>query len=92
MSQDSRFKVYWRRNAWLISCLLLFWFVITFVPLFFARSLGQIYLFGWPFSFWMAAFGGPTLFLLIVGFYAWMMDREDDRLRDEIARSESVDD
>jgi putative solute:sodium symporter small subunit len=29
----------------------------------------------------MAAFGGPLFFLLIVGFYAWWMARQDQRAR-----------
>lgn len=81
--KHSRFKAYWRRNVCLIAGLLLVWFLITFAPLYFARSLGQVFVFGWPFSFWVAAFGAPSLFLLIVGFYAWWMEREDRRLRQD---------
>jgi putative solute:sodium symporter small subunit len=29
----------------------------------------------------VAAFGAPTAFLLIVGAYAWRMEREDQRRR-----------
>lgn len=81
MQKNPRFKLYWRRNSMLIAVLLLVWFLITFVPFYFARSLGHFFLFGWPFSFWMAAFGAPTFFLIIVGFYAWRMDGEDKKLR-----------
>jgi putative solute:sodium symporter small subunit len=34
----------------------------------------------------MASFGAPTAFLLIVGAYAWRMEREDQRRRRERER------
>ncbi len=72
---------YWHRNLVMIGVLLTLWFVATFVPVYFAAALSRVFIFGWPFSFWMAAFGAPTLFVLIIGVYAWYMNREDDRLR-----------
>ena len=70
----------WRRNVALIGVLLLVWLVAAFVPGFFARELhGDV--FGWPFSFWMAAFGGPLAFLSIIGLYAWLMNRGVEAVR-----------
>ncbi len=89
ISKQSRFKSYWRSNVCLILGLLLVWLLITFVPIYFARNLTHFFIFGWPFSFWMAAFGAPSSFLLIVGFYAWWMDRQDARLRTDTASSET---
>ena len=74
---------YWRRNLIFILCLLLVWLLVSFVPAYFARELNGIYLFGWPFPFWMAAFGAQFCFLLIIGLYAWGMDRMDRRERRE---------
>ncbi len=72
---------YWHRNLAVIALLLAIWFVATFLPVYFAVYLSKIFIFGWPFSFWMAAFGAPALFLVIIGLYAWHMTREDMRAR-----------
>ena len=72
---------YWRHNVFLIVALLCAWWLVTFVPAYFAVELSQFFIFGWPFSFGMAAFGAPLFFLLIVGLYAWWMARLDQRAR-----------
>ena len=72
---------YWRRNLILIFCLLCVWLLVSFVPAYFARELNGLYLFDWPLPFWMAAFGAQFCFLLIIGLYAWGMDRMDRRHR-----------
>ena len=79
---------YWRSNLLLILCLLLVWLLVTFVPVYFARGLTGFFVFDWPFPFWMAAFGAQFCFLLIIGLYAWGMDRLDrrERLRREQER------
>lgn len=69
---------YWRRNRSLILCLLGCWAMLTFIPAFFARSL-PFSVFGWPFSFWMAAYGAPLSYLILIAIYAWLMNRADER-------------
>ncbi|CAB3714152.1 MULTISPECIES: DUF4212 domain-containing protein [Achromobacter] len=68
---------YWRRNLRLILLLLIIWAALTFVPAFFARSLSFDFI-GWPFAFWMAAYGAPLAYLIIVGVYARVMNRADE--------------
>ena len=77
---DSRTR-YWRHNVFVIVGLLCAWWLVTFVPAYFAIELSHYFIVGWPFSFWMAAFGAPLFFLLIVGLYAWWMARLDQRTR-----------
>ena len=72
---------YWQLNLLVISVLLMIWLVVTFLPVYFAINLSKLFLFGWPFSFWMAAIGAPALFLGIIGWYAWYMDRVDAAVR-----------
>jgi putative solute:sodium symporter small subunit len=67
---------YWGRNARLILSLLALWAVLTFVPSYFAASLTFPFL-GWPFSYWMAAYGAPLGYLLIIVAYARIMNRVD---------------
>ena len=80
-SQAPRFLRYWRGNLIVIALLLTVWWLVTFVPAYFARNLSEVFLFGWPFSFWVAAFGAPSAYLAMVGFNAWHMNRKDARLR-----------
>jgi putative solute:sodium symporter small subunit len=50
------------------------WAALTFVPAYFARDL--VFDFGgWPFAFWMAAYGAPLAYLVIIVIYAWTMGR-----------------
>lgn len=72
---------YWRNNLRLILLLLIVWAALTFVPAFFARSLTFDFI-GWPFAFWMAAYGAPLAYLLIICVYARIMNREDERAND----------
>jgi len=72
---------YWRKNLRLIGILLAIWAIVTFIPAYFAIELAGVTLFGWPFPFWVAAFGGPTVFLMIVGVYAWRMEHLDRQAR-----------
>ena len=76
MELTDKHRQYWRKNLGLTAALLVLWFVVTFVVSFYARELNFNF-FGWPFSFWMAAQGGPAVFVLIVAFYAWAMNRLD---------------
>ncbi|MBB1628175.1 DUF4212 domain-containing protein [Achromobacter sp. UMC71] len=69
---------YWRRNVWLIALLLVVWAALTFIPSYFARSLSFDFI-GWPFSFWMAAYGAPLAYLIIIAIYARVMNRADRR-------------
>ncbi|EHK67929.1 DUF4212 domain-containing protein [Achromobacter arsenitoxydans] len=69
---------YWRRNLRLILLLLAAWAALTFIPSFFARSLSFDFI-GWPFAFWMAAYGAPLAYLIIIAVYARVMNRADER-------------
>lgn len=72
---------YWHSNLIVILCLVCVWLLVSFVPAYFARALTGLFMFDWPFPFWMAAFGAQFCFLLIIGLYAWGMDRMDRRER-----------
>lgn len=69
-------RSYWRKNRIVIAVLLLIWFSVTFGVSYFARALNFTF-FGWPFSFWMGAQGALLVYGLIIGFYAWYMNRLD---------------
>ncbi|TSE21736.1 DUF4212 domain-containing protein [Tepidimonas aquatica] len=70
---------HWRKTLRITGMLLAIWFVVTFVVGYFARDLG-FSLFGWPFSFWVGAQGALVVYVLLIGYYAWAMDRLDQQL------------
>jgi putative solute:sodium symporter small subunit len=67
---------FWCINASLIAILLSIWLAVSLLPPFFARDLTFTFI-GWPFSFWMTAYGAPLTFLVIVAIYAVVMNRVD---------------
>jgi putative solute:sodium symporter small subunit len=73
---------YWKRNQRLIAGLLLLWAGVTFGVPFFAVHL-HFKIWGSPFSFWMAAQGALLVYLAIVAYYGWAMNRLDARLQNE---------
>jgi putative solute:sodium symporter small subunit len=82
MTDADKRRRYWRRTLRLTAWLLLIWFLVSFVTTYFARELSFSF-FGWPFSFWLGAQGIPLVYLLIVGYYAWAMNRLDIELEQD---------
>lgn len=76
MPDSENHRSYWRKNRIVISLLLLVWFGVTFGVSYFARALSFSF-FGWPFSFWVGGQGALLVYCLIIGFYAWYMNRLD---------------
>lgn len=76
MQLTTRHEEYWKRNLRLTAVLLAIWFAVTFVVAYFARELSFSF-FGWPFSFWVAAQGALVVYCVLIGYYAWYMNRLD---------------
>lgn len=76
MEMTDRHREYWRKNLRITGILLVVWFFITFVVGYFARELSFSF-FGWPFSFWIGAQGALVVYLAIIGYYAYYMNRLD---------------
>jgi putative solute:sodium symporter small subunit len=68
---------YWRKNLVITAILLAIWFVVTFVEGWFARELNNISFFGFPLGFYMSAQGSLIIYVVIIGVYAWYMNRLD---------------
>lgn len=71
--------------SWLRLALLLLAFLVSFGGCFYARDW-VVPLPGWggPFSYWLAAQGAVLLFILIVAFYATVMNRLDLKRLDSV--------
>ena len=75
---DDALRARWRSCLRITVSLMTVGFLVTFVVAFYARELGGL-LFGWPFSFWMAAQGALVVYLALVCIYARAMHRLDAR-------------
>jgi putative solute:sodium symporter small subunit len=75
---------YWHAARRWTFGLLLSWFIVTFGTLFFARELAAVTLFGWPFSFYMAAQGLTLFYLLLVAVYVCVMRRLDNAVQNDL--------
>lgn len=76
MKVSENHQRYWQKNLRVTAILMLIWFFVTFVVGFFARDLSFTF-FGWPFSFWVGGQGALVVYVLIIGYYAWYMNRLD---------------
>ena len=76
MQVSENHQRYWQKNLRITAILLFIWFVVTFVVGFFARDLSFNF-FGWPFSFWVASQGSLVVYVAIIGYYAWYMNKLD---------------
>ncbi|NOT18847.1 MAG: DUF4212 domain-containing protein [Sideroxydans sp.] len=68
---------YWQHTLRLTAVLLAIWFVATFLVAWFARELQAFTVFGFPFSFFMAAQGALLIYIALVAYYAYRMDKLD---------------
>jgi putative solute:sodium symporter small subunit len=78
---------YWRVNVTLVVTLMSLGFGVSFVFAFFARSLADLHVFGWSFSYYMAAQGVIFAYVLLVTVYAIVMGALDRRFRASASRS-----
>jgi len=76
MEVSENHQRYWQKNLRITGILLFIWFVVTYVVGYFARDLSFNF-FGWPFSFWVGAQGSIIVYVLIIGYYAWYMNKLD---------------
>ena len=76
MQLTAKHQEYWSKTLRITALLLALWFFVTFVLMFFARSLTFSF-FGWPFSFWAAAQGALVVYIGITWYYARYMNNLD---------------
>ena len=77
MQLSDRHKEYWHKNLVITAVLLFIWFVVTYVEAWFARDLNQFSFLGFPLAFYMSAQGSLIIYVLLIGIYAWYMNRLD---------------
>lgn len=73
-------QAYWKANLRILIICLSIWFVVGFVlPIFLVTPLNYIHLGGYPLGFWIAQQGSIYVFLALIFFYAWRMNRLDKK-------------
>ena len=77
MQLTQKHNEYWHKNLVITGILLAVWFLVTFVEAWFARELNTITFFGFPLGFYMSAQGSLAIYVILIGVYAWYMNRLD---------------
>ena len=75
-----------RRLTWVSLAI---WAGVTLVPIYGARRL-NVTLAGWPFNFWMAAQGCVLVYLALVVYFAWQVNRWEAALAPEVPTSDAL--
>lgn len=79
MHSENR-TAYWRANLRLVAVCLVIWFVCSFgFGVLLVDALNRIRLGGFQLGFWFAQQGSIVIFVALIFFYAWCMNRIDKR-------------
>jgi len=68
---------YWNKNLRLTAILMVIWFVVTFVVGYYAIELSEFTVLGFPLPFYMGAQGSLAIYVAIIAYYAWYMNKLD---------------
>ena len=77
MQLTQKHHEYWRKNLRITAVLLVVWFIVTFVEGWYARELNNFTFLGFPFCFYMSAQGSLIIYVVLIGIYAWYMNKLD---------------
>jgi putative solute:sodium symporter small subunit len=72
-------KRYWKQTLWLTGALLAIWVLVTFAAPYFSQQLNQWSFLGLPLGYFIAAQGSLIVYIVLIGLYAFLMNRLDRR-------------
>ena len=73
-----RRKQYWKRNIYLVATLLLVWFLVSYgCGILFVEQLNKVRMGGFKLGFWFAQQGSIYVFVALIFFYVWRMNKMD---------------
>lgn len=72
-----RHSPYWRKTLLVTVLLLAIWAGVTLPSAWYAADLNRLRILGWPLGYFLAAQGTVLIYLAIVVFYGWYMNRLD---------------
>lgn len=71
-------NAYWQANIRLILILLVIWFLVSFgAGVIFVDQLDKIHIGGFPLGFWFAEQGSIYVFVLLIVYYTYKMNKLD---------------
>jgi len=69
---------YWRANLRILAGCMAVWFICSYgCGILFVEQLNSFTVGGFPVGFWFAQQGSIYVFVLLIFFYAWRMNRVD---------------
>jgi putative solute:sodium symporter small subunit len=78
MSDQKSRQDYWKRNLRLVSICLAIWFLVSYVfGILLVDQLNNIRIGGYELGFWFAQQGSIYVFVVLIFFYAWRMNKLD---------------
>ncbi len=73
-------KAYWKENIHLMLSLLVVWFIASFgMGIMFADALDNFQFFGFKLGFWMGQQGSIYIFVFLIFFYVYKMNKLDHK-------------
>ena len=79
ITKDNR-AAYWKDNLRLVTICLVIWFVVSYVfGIVLADPLNSIRLGGYKLGFWFAQQGSIYVFVALIFYYAWNMNKLDQK-------------
>jgi len=70
---------HWAANKRLITVLLIIWFVVSYIPPLFIDAFNSIVIAGFPFGYYMGSQGSLIVFVLVIFYYSWRMNKLDEK-------------
>ncbi|WP_200975473.1 DUF4212 domain-containing protein [Echinicola sp. 20G] len=78
MNHQEKMKAYWRKNVKILLSLLAIWFTVSFgFGIILVDTFNQIQVGGFKLGFWFAQQGSIYVFVVLVFFYVWLLNRLD---------------
>ena len=78
MPHKHKYIKYWRKNLQYLAVLLGIWFTVSYgFGILFVEELNQVRIGGFQLGFWFAQQGSIYIFVALIFFYAWRMNRID---------------
>jgi len=78
MTLDNKAAEYWKANVRLLTGVLVVWFVVSYVfGIILVDPLNSISVGGYKLGFWFAQQGSIYVFVFLIFFYAWRMNKLD---------------
>jgi len=78
MSEQYSRQNYWKKNLRLVATCLVVWFIVSYLfGIVLVDQLNAISIGGYNLGFWFAQQGSLYIFVVLIFFYAWRMNKID---------------